>query len=120
VKNGGTAPTLITGMPFKSGSKGGIVADASGEKAAGIVELIEIRNVSRNAFRTEGDKVLASLPDMEIPVAKNVVCYNKTTGSLIGSGLSALDAARAYSDTLTLYYDREPEEGGKVRFVEVS
>jgi len=116
VKNGGNAPVLITGMSFTSGEKGGIVADASGQKTAGIVELIEVRNVSRNAFRTEGDgKVILSLPDMEIPVASNVVCYNRTTGFWF----SSLDEARAYSDTLTIYYDRRPEEGGKVRFVEV-
>ena len=112
----GTSTPLITGMPFTNGVKGGIVADASGQKTAGIVELIEVRNVSRNAFRTEGDgKVILSLPDMEIPVASNVVCYNRTTGFWF----SSLDEARAYSDTLTIYYDRRPEEGGKVRFVEV-
>jgi len=124
VKNGSTAPTLITGMPFTNGAKGGIVADTSGYKTAGVVELIAVKNVSRNAFRTEGDKVIVSLPDMEIPVSSKVVCYNKTTGTWFnspgGDSLAALEAARAYSDTLTIYYDRRPEEGGKVRFVEVS
>ena len=52
---------------------------------------------------------------MVLPVAGNVLCYNKTTKSWFAS----LDEARAYSDTLTIYYDRAPQEGGKVRLVVV-
>ena len=53
--------------------------------------------------------------DMVLPIAGNVICYNKTTKSWFTS----LDEARAYSDTLTVYYDRAPQEGGKVRLVVV-
>ena len=28
-----------------------------------------------------------------------------------------MEAARAYSETLTIYFDRAPEEGGKVRMI---
>ena len=30
---------------------------------------------------------------------------------------NALNLARAYSGTLTVYYDKSPDEGGKVRLV---
>jgi len=117
VKNhGGTGTVLLAGSDFTDGSVGGVAADASGTKATKIIGLSEIKNVSRTAFRIEDEKTILSLTDMEIPVADNVECYNKTTGLWFAS----LEEARAYSDTLTVYYDREPEDGGKVRIVVVS
>ena len=50
-----------------------------------------------------------------IPIAGNVACYNRTTKKWFAS----LDEARAYSNSLTIYYDRTPEEGGKVRLIVV-
>ena len=61
---------------------------------------------------------------MVIPISDAVECYNKTTGDWFkpgedGDHKAALNLALAFSDDITVYYDRSPEEGGKVRIVVV-
>ena len=61
--------------------------------------------------------------DMVLPISQHVVCYNKTTGQWFPEAATpreALERARAYSDNLTIYYDKAPQDGGKVRVVVVS
>ena len=53
------------------------------------------------------------------PVSDEVQCYNKTTKSWFKPGKEGMEAARAYSDDLTLYYDRSPADGGKIRMIVV-
>ena len=50
---------------------------------------------------------------MDIMVADKPECYNKLTNTWF----EGLDDARAFADTLTVYYDRAPAEGGKIRMV---
>ena len=92
-------------------------------KLSNWVTLKAVENVPRSAFELneyinpESKAPIGTVTtrDMVLPVAGNVLCYNKTTKSWFAS----LDEARAYSDTLTVYYDRAPQEGGKVRLVVV-
>jgi len=46
-----------------------------------------------------------------------VQCYNKTTGQWYAPGEEGLSAAIAFSDSLTVCYDKTPELGGKIRLV---
>ena len=57
---------------------------------------------------------VAPLDRITYPVAENVVCYNRKTGSF-----TTLGAARAWSGTTNLYYDKTPDQGGKIRVIEV-
>ena len=118
---------LITGAPIKDGDLVGIAASLdtiSGvPKLSNWVALKAVENVPRSAFEMneyinpESKAPIGTVTtrDMVLPIAGNVLCYNKTTKSWFAS----LDEARAYSDTLTIYYDRAPQEGGKVRLVVV-
>lgn len=118
---------LITGAPIKDGDLVGIAASLdqiSGcYKLSDWVALKAVENVPRSAFEMneyinpESKAPIGTVTtrDMVLPIAGNVICYNKTTKSWFTS----LDEARAYSDTLTVYYDRAPQEGGKVRLVVV-
>ena len=127
VENGGEgSERLISGAAIKDGAPVGITAslDEIGgiHKLAGWVELKAVENVSRSAFDMNENSAGGAAPigtvttsDMILPVAGNVICYNKTTKTWFAS----LDEARAYADTLTIYYDRAPQEGGKVRLVVV-
>ena len=68
--------------------------------------------------------MVLTTPSMVIPISDEVECYNKTTESWYkpgenGDHLSALNLALAFSDNITVYYDRSPDEGGKVRIVVV-
>ena len=46
-------------------------------------------------------------------VSDEVACYNRVTDGWF----ETLDEARAYSANLTVYYDRAPDQGGKIRVV---
>ena len=131
VNSGGTdSEMLITGANIKNGSFIGIAAsldtvNKSNHKLANWVELKSVTGVSRADFELNGvtpGKDNPTTPigtvttsNMIIPIAGNVACYNRTTKKWFAS----LDEARAYSNSLTIYYDRTPEEGGKVRLVVV-
>ena len=130
VENGGKSSVeLISAAAIKEGTPVGITAslDKIGDvyKLAGWVELNAVENVPRSAFDMKEDLDSDSeskapigtvtTNNMVLPVAGNVICYNKVTKQWFGS----LDEARAYADTLTIYYDRAPQEGGKVRLVVV-
>lgn len=118
---------LITGAAITENMPIGITASLDEidgfHKLSNWVTLKAVENVPRSAFElneyinpeSEAPIGTVTTRDMVLPVAGNVLCYNKTTKSWFAS----LDEARAYSDTLTIYYDRAPQEGGKVRLVVV-
>lgn len=118
---------LVTGAPIKDGDLVGIAAsldqNSNHYKLSNWVALKAVENVPRSAFEMneyinpESKAPIGTVTtrDMVLPIAGNVLCYNRTTKSWFTS----LDEARAYSDTLTVYYDRAPQEGGKVRLVVV-
>lgn len=98
----------------RSGVPGGIAYTTSG-KAASVVTLQSLSHVSRTAFDVENMTV--TVAGVSYPISKEVQCYNKTTKTWFAPGKEGMNAARAYSDDLTLYYDRDPAEGGKIRMI---
>lgn len=127
-----TVGPYITGTSdIKEGSMIGIVPSAeeisSTPRLAGWVGLKAVTKVPRSAFAVDrdaqavGEGVVATpigtvtTGGMILPIAGNVVCYNSFTKTWF----SSLNEARAYSDQLTIYYDKAPQEGGKVRVVVV-
>jgi hypothetical protein len=104
----GSFPTLITGADITHGEAGGLAEGLNG-KTAGAVNLIRLSGVSRAAF--SGDDSV-STNSMVLPVSEDVKCYIKSSGSWVD-----LNTALAFSGTLDVYYDRAPEQGGKVRLV---
>ena len=86
-------------------------------KLAAYVKLTEVKHVHRSAFDME-QKTLR-LPQMMLPISEHVVCYNKANRRWFAAEdpMDALNQARAYAETMTVYYDKAPEDGGKVRMV---
>lgn len=86
------------------------------------VELLSAQ-VPSDAF--DMDEMTVTVRGAVIPVADRVMCYNDTTDTwfTVGSDAEeedykdALNRARAFSDTVTVYYDKAPDQGGKVRVV---
>lgn len=103
----------------KQNTPGGIVASLNtlngSPKTAGFVLLECIEGVPRSAFNVANGKTTVTVQGTAWPVAENVACYNEITGLWLDS----LAEARAFSDELTLYYDRDPKDGGKIRLVVV-
>ncbi len=95
---------------------GGVAYNAKGRVAA-TVSLQSITGVNRTAFDPE--EMTVTVAGVSYPVSDAVQCYNKTTKTWFTPGKEGMEAARAYSDDLTLYYDREPDQGGKIRLIVV-
>lgn len=119
VRQGGDDGSEIVSTPvqtitsFRTGAAGGL-AVANG-KLAGWVELTALKGVHRSAF--DVDEMTLTTTDNIWPVAEKVECYNKTTGEWYAPGEKGLASAIAFSDTLTVYYDKAPDQGGKIRLV---
>lgn len=123
-KDEGTKLELVGGVEVPRNAVGGVVASLNTlkdgpAKIAGYVFLKELDGVRRSAFDMKAKTVTTT--DMVLPISDSVVCYNKTTKQWFTAEdpMDALNQARAFSDNITIYYDRTPEEGGKVRMVVV-
>lgn len=79
------------------------------------VDLKPLTGVGRSAFDPE--EMTVTVSGVSYPVSSAVQCYNRTTRTWFPVGKDGMEAARAYSDDLTLYYDRNPAEGGKIRLI---
>ena len=98
---------------FRTGAAGGL-AVVNG-KLAGWVELTALKGIHRSAF--DVDEMTLTTTDNIWPVSEKVECYNKTTGEWYAPGEEGLACAIAFSDALTVYYDKAPDQGGKIRLV---
>lgn len=82
-------------------------------RLGGSVALRSQKSVRRAAFTEDAVTVNGTV----YPLAANIddCCYNARSKTWFES----LDDALAYSNSLTVYYDRSPAQGGKVRLVVV-
>lgn len=106
-----TSNTYETLVDHFMGLAPSLSASSGKPRLAGSVELTAVQSVPRSAFGektvTAGGKVYS--------LAENIddCCFNPYSETWFAS----LDEALSYSTTLTVYYDRTPEQGGKVRVV---
>ena len=107
---------------------GGLVAGPARTDGKVVLERwVELQSVSVKSSAFDVDAMTVTTPSMVIPIAENVMCYNETTGSWYQvpdeakeeDYVNALNLARAFSENVTIYYDKAPDQGGKVRIVVV-
>lgn len=108
------------GNYFKGGIRqnapGGVAYNAKGNIAA-TVNLSAAQHINRTAF--DLDDMSVNIGGVSYVISDKVQCYNKTSDSWYAPGKAGVEAARAYSDDLTLYFDRPASEGGKIRLIEI-
>lgn len=108
------------GNYFKSGAHqnapGGVAYNSKGNIAA-IVSLTAAQHVKRTAF--DLDDMSVNIGGVSYVISPSVQCYNKISKTWYAPGKAGVETARAYSDDLTLYFDRPAAEGGKIRLIEV-
>lgn len=109
----GTSASVRTIAFFRDGAPGGL-AIANG-KVVGWKELTALEDVRRSSFDVD-DMSLTTTDDVWT-ISDGVQNYNKTTGQWYEAGEEGLAAAIAFSETLTVYYDKAPDQGGKIRLV---
>ena len=83
-------------------------------RMAAFMPLNEATGIRRAQFDT--DAMLLTTNSMVIPISDKVECYNKTTGDWFkpgedGDHKAALNLALAFSDDITVYYDRSSRGG---------
>ena len=100
----------------RSDAAGGVAYAADGRISATVL-LQSLPGIKRSAFDPEAMTV--TVAGIAYPISEQVQCYNKATKTWFTPGKEGMESARAYSDNLTLYYDRTPENGGKIRLIVV-
>jgi hypothetical protein len=108
----GTTKMLAYGY-FLDNKPGGVIINSEDQKVEATMVLNEITDVKRSSFYVRDDTTYLMVDGVEYPVSDNVQCYN----SLTDTWFKTLNDARAFSETLKVYFDRSPAEGGKIRVV---
>jgi hypothetical protein len=113
VTNGdGTSVAVIGNTGLSADTPAGIASTADGV-LAGYATLASITGVSRSSFREDTDGTLyVSTAVGLIEVSGSVQAFVRSTSSW-----TTLSKARSFSDSLTVYYDKTPTSGGKIRIV---
>lgn len=123
-KNGSVS--VVGNFGYIRGSFAGLVASSENHsvvtdvpKSAAQVALRAVENVSLANFNLQTNRFFSG--SLELPIAKDVQCYNAQTKTWFGNADTTpeedLAACLAYSNNLTVYYDRDPNQGGKVRII---
>ncbi len=86
-------------------------ADGKNNTLAGTVKLTATVGFTRQAIDTASNSLTVN--GMTLPISSDVQCYNKRNGSWFGS----LNELMSSANSFTAYYDRSPNEGGKVRVI---
>jgi len=109
----GTAGPVLGGNSMSDGDIGGIAVSIDGRTLAGSATLTKVTGVSRTAFFERDGKTYVTLSNAVFEVSDKAQYWNNAADVWFNS----LSEARAFAAALTVYYDRAPELGGKVRFV---
>lgn len=104
----GQSESLVTSKKFTSGSFIGIASSTNG-KLAGYAALTKAGGISRDAFTGED---YVKVGKNQLPIADDVQVYNTATATW-----TSLAVAKAYAETFTVYYDKTPSTGGKIRVI---
>lgn len=120
--------TVVGGTRYKDNQFIGLAASViAGEeggyaRSAGSVALKSVENkVSPSNFNLSTGIFFSR--SIELPISDNVQCYNARTKTWFGADtpdrtpMENLNACLSYSSNLTVWYDRDPGQGGKVRVV---
>ncbi|MGE4353067.1 MAG: S-layer homology domain-containing protein [Oscillospiraceae bacterium] len=106
--DGTTDDYIVTSSTIKDETIGGISVKSDG-KVAGVATLESESSVSRSSF--DGTDTV-TIDGVDVPISDDVQVYNSENENWI-----TLSAAKAYTDTFTVYYSGEIGEDAVVRIV---
>lgn len=98
---------------LKRGEYVGVAFSSDGKGIRDFVRLTAKTGVRRADFTNADGKDYVNLGSRTVLVSSGVHCYNAQTDTWFKS----LEECRAFSDNLTCYYDKTPEQGGQVRVI---
>jgi hypothetical protein len=110
--SGLTTSTYITGYSLTDGDFGGVFGSSSTGKALAMATLTSA-TVTRSAINTsDSDNQTVTVNGVQIPISDNVVVYNAKS-----SAWTTLTAAKSFTGSFTVYYDKTASTGGQVRVI---
>lgn len=129
VINGTTGPgglsCVVGTVPEAQGKRIGGIAQSldtlNGQhRLAGFMPLTSADGIRRSQIDTS--TMVLTTNEMVLPISSQVQIYSEATGgwytvSKDASAKDNLERALAFSNDMTVYYDRTPGEGGKVRII---
>ena len=92
---------------------GGLIPTADGKKLAKSIPLEKVGAANAAAWVEDDDFVVVD--GTRYPVPEDVQCYNRSSQSWV-----SLSVARSFADEFVVYADKSPDQGGKVRILEVN
>lgn len=107
----GSTSGIMCNSSLSTGMFGGVVVSAANSSSGTIMTLKKLSNVNNSSWNNDSEVTVGGIT---YPISDNVECYNAVTDEWI-----SLNAARAFADTMNLYYDKEPSAGGKIRVIEI-
>jgi len=115
----GTVGPVVCAVSLKTDTYAGIAFTADGSKFAGSVSLTQLTGVRRSDFDMNAETV--TVGGLTFPISPAVECYNKTAKVWFGGEettmVDTVNQIRSFSDNLTVYYDKAPDRGGKIRLI---
>ncbi len=109
----GTVLSAPCGYRARDKMVAGAAVSVSEGTVCSLVELKKIAYVNRAAFYEDAGSWQMAWNDQIFPVSENVQCYNKKTDFWFRT----MEDTLAYAVQFSVYYDRAPEQGGKVRMI---
>lgn len=109
---GQSVSSVPCGYALSDGRMVGVALRASG-KVASVKTLESVKNAARSHF--DAAAMTFTTSDMILPISDEVQCYLSSTGEWLSA--DELSRALGFSEKFTVYYDRAPEQGGKVRII---
>lgn len=123
--SGSESLTVVGGTTYRDGQFIGLAKSLTAgtvdnyPRPASSIALKSVEKVTPANFNLSTGLFFSG--SVELPIwEEGVQCYNAQTKTWFSSGETAmenLNACLAYSSNLTVYYDRDPAQGGKVRIV---
>lgn len=106
---------VVGSAVMPNGSFGGVAVSkdsvGSYKGCAAIASMTEIASVSQACFNASALRFVRG--DVELAIAPDVKCYNAATGKWFSSLTECLMSSNSFS----VWYDRSPETGGKIRII---
>lgn len=128
-KESGSGLLMTNGEGPRNNQFGGLVTGPAriGDGKVTLGGYVELLSMDVRSSDFDVDAMTVTTNSMILPISDQVMCYNETTKEWfsVGEGkndedyVKALNLARAFSENATIYYDKAPDQGGKVRLVVV-
>ena len=116
----GSGELLLNENEILADVPGGIIVSQDNELGFMVryKKLSTVRNVPRTFF--DSGAMTVQVNGKTYPIAKDVQIFDNADQSWFIPGITGLNEARTKAEKLSIFYDRDPSQGGKIRVVTIN